>query len=54
MNKTNACHATLGVGSIDSHSFLVACISFGQDITFVLCEGNAVVEEQVVAITQAP
>ena len=54
MGKTNVCGATLGVGSVDSHMFLVAFVGFGHDGTFVLCEGNAVVKEQVVAIAQAP
>ncbi len=45
LGKTNVCHATLGVGSIDSHTFLVAVVSFGHDGTFVLCKGNAVVKE---------
>jgi len=53
LGKTNACRATLGVGSIDSHTFLVVFVGFGQAGSFVLCEGNAVVEEQVVPITQA-
>ena len=35
--KTNACCATFGVGSVDSHAFLVAFVGFGQDGTFVLC-----------------
>ncbi len=34
--------------------FLVSVIGFGQAGPFVLCEGNAVVEEQVVAIAQSP
>ncbi len=53
LGKTNVCHATPGVGSVDSHTFIVAFIGFGHDGTFVLCEGNAVIEEQVVAIAQA-
>ncbi len=53
LGKTNACWATLGVDSIDSHTFLVAFIGFGRAGPLVLCEGNAVVEEQVVAIVQA-
>ncbi len=52
--KNNACCATLGVGSVDRHTFLVAVVSFGQAGPLVLCEGNAVVEEQVVAIAQLP
>jgi hypothetical protein len=39
LGKTNACCATFGVGSIDSHTFLVAVIGFGQAGPFVLCEG---------------
>ncbi len=54
LGKTNACCATLGVGSVDSHTFLVAVIGFGQAGPFALCEGNAIVEEQFVAITQLP
>ena len=46
--KTNACCATLGVGSV-----LVAFVGFGQAGPLILCEGNAVVEEHVVAIVQA-
>ncbi len=40
--------------SVDSHTFLVAFVGFGQAGPFVLCEGDAVVEEQVVAIAQVP
>ncbi len=54
LGKTNACCATLGVGSVDCHAFLVAVISFGQAGPFVLCKGNAVIKEQVVAIAQSP
>jgi hypothetical protein len=54
LGKTNACCATLGVGSVDCHTFLVAVIGFGQAGPFVLCKGNAVVEEQVGAIAQSP
>ncbi len=54
LGKTNACCATLGVGSVDSHTFFVAFVGFGKAGSFVLCEGNAVVEEQVVTIAQAP
>jgi hypothetical protein len=54
LGKTNACCATLGVGSVDRHTFLVAFVGFGQAGPFILCEGNAVVEEQVVAIMQSP
>ncbi len=43
LGKTNACCATLGVGSIDSHTFLVGFIGFGQAGAFVLCEDDAVV-----------
>ncbi len=44
LGKTNACYATLGVGSVDSHTFLVAFVGFGQAGPFVLCEGNAFVK----------
>ncbi len=54
LGKTNAFCATLGVGSVDCHTFLVAVIGFGQAGLFVLCKGNAVVKEQVVAIVQLP
>ncbi len=54
LGKTNACCATLGVGSVDCHTFLFAVVGFGQAGPFVLCKGNAVVEEQVVAIAQSP
>ncbi len=54
LGKTNAFCATLGVGSVDCHTFLVVVVGFGQAGLFVLCEGNAVVEEQVVAIAQSP
>ena len=53
LGKTNVCCALFGVGIIDSHTFLVAVIGFGQAGLLVLCEGNAVVEEQVIAIAQA-
>ena len=53
LGKTYACCATLGVGSIDSHTFLVAFVGFGQAGPLVLCAGNAVVKEQVVTIAQA-
>ncbi len=49
LGKTNACCASFGVGIVDSHMFLVAGVGFGQAGPFVLCEGNAVVEEQVIA-----
>ena len=42
------------MGSIDSHTFLVGCICFGQAGSFVLCKGDAVVKEQVVTIPQVP
>ncbi len=54
LGKTNSCCATLDVSSVDCHTFLVAVVGFGQAGLFVLCEGNAVVEEQVVAIAQLP
>ena len=43
LGKTNACCATLGVGSVDSHTFLVGVVGFGQAGSFVLCKGDAVV-----------
>jgi hypothetical protein len=44
------------VGSVDSHTFhIVAFVGFGQAGLLILCEGNTVVEEQVVlTIAQAP
>jgi hypothetical protein len=54
LGKTNACCATLDVGSVDCHTFLVAVIGFSQAGPFVFCEGNAVVKEQVIAIAQLP
>ncbi len=53
LGKTNAFCATLDVGSVDCHTFLVAVVGFGQAGLFVLCEGNAVVKEQVNAIAQS-
>jgi hypothetical protein len=50
----NAWCATLGVGSIDCQMFLIVGVVFGQAGPFVLCKGNAVVEEQVVTIVQLP
>ena len=47
LGKTNVCCASFGVGIIDSQTFLVAVVGFGQAGPFVLCKGNAVVEEQV-------
>ena len=46
---TNACCAMFGVSIVDCHTLLVAVVGFGQDGSFVLCAGNAVVEEQVVS-----
>jgi hypothetical protein len=43
LGKTNACCATIGVGSVDCHMFLVGFVGFGQTGSFVLCEGDAVV-----------
>ena len=54
LGKTNACCASFGVGIIDSHTFLVAVVGFGQAGPFVLCEGNAVIKEQAIAFAQAP
>ncbi len=42
------------MGSVDSHTFLVDFVGFGQAGPFVLCKGDAVVKKQVVAIVQAP
>ena len=50
LGKINACCATFVVGIVDSHTYLVAVVGFGQAGPFILCEGNAVVEEQVVTI----
>ena len=50
LGKTNACCAAFVVGIVDCHAFSVAVVSFDQAGPFVLCEGNAVVEEQVVTI----
>ena len=50
LGKTNACCAMFVVGIVDCHTFPVAVVGFGQAGPFVLCEGNAVVEEQVVTI----
>jgi len=54
LGKTNACCAMLGVGSVDSHTFLVGFAGLGQAGSFVLCKGDAVAKEQVVTIMQAP
>ncbi len=54
LGNTNAWCATLGVGSVDCQTFLIAGVVFGQAGSFVLCEGNAVVEEQVITIAQLP
>jgi hypothetical protein len=54
LGKTNACCASVGVVIIDSHTFLVAVVGFGQAGPFVLCQDNAFIKEQVVAIAQAP
>ena len=54
LGKTTVCRATLGVGSVDNHTFLVAFVGFGHDGTFVLCNDNAVAEEHVIDIAQAP
>ena len=53
LGKTNACCAAFVVGIVDCYTFPVAVVSFGQAGPFVLCEGNAVVEEQVVTIAEA-
>ena len=52
LGKINAFCALFDVGIIDCQTFLVAVVGFGQAGPFVLCEGNAVVEEQVVAFAQ--
>ncbi len=52
LGKPNAWCATLGVGCVDCCTFFVAGVVFGQAGLFVLCKGNAVVEEQVVTFTQ--
>jgi hypothetical protein len=54
LGNTNAWSATLGVGSVDCQTFLIAGVIFGQAGPFVLCNDNAVVEEQVVTIAQSP
>jgi len=50
LGKTNACCAAFVVGIVDCHTFTVAVVGFGRAGPFVLCEGNAVVKEQVVTI----
>ena len=42
LGKTNVCCATLSVGSVDGHTFLVVFVGFGQAGLFILCEGDAV------------
>ncbi len=54
LGNANAWCATLGVGSVDCQMFLIVGVIFGQAGPFVLCKDNAVVEEQVVTITQLP
>ena len=51
LGKTNACCAAFVVGIVDCHTFPVAVVGFDQAGPFILCEGNAVVKEQVVTIT---
>ncbi len=53
LGKTNACCASFGVDILDSQMFLVVVVGFGQAGPFILCGGNAVVEEQVIAFVQA-
>jgi hypothetical protein len=53
LGKPNAWCATLGVGCVDCCTFFVASVVFGQAGPFVLCEGNVVVEKQVVTIAQS-
>jgi hypothetical protein len=52
--ETDSCCATFGVGSVDCHAFLVGVVGFGQAGSFVLCIGDAVIEEQIIAIAQSP
>ena len=54
LGETNACCAAFVVGSIDGHTFLIAVVSFGQAGSFILCEGDAVIKEQVIAIAKLP
>jgi hypothetical protein len=54
LGNTNTCCATLGVGSVDCQTFLIAVVGFGQAGLLVLYEGNAIVEEQVATIAQLP
>jgi hypothetical protein len=44
LGKTNACCAMFGVGIVDSHTYLVTVVGFGQAGPFVLCEDNTVAE----------
>ena len=53
LGNANAWCAMLGVGSVDCQTFLIVGVVFSQAGPFILCEGDAVIEEQVVAITQA-
>ncbi len=55
LGNANAWCAMLGVGSVNCQTFLIVGVVFGQAGPFVLCEGNAVLdEEQVVTIAQLP
>ncbi len=45
LGKPNAWCAALGVGCVNCCTLFVAGVVFGQAGLFVLCEGNAVVEE---------
>ncbi len=54
LGNTDAWCATLGVGSVDCQTFLIVGVVFGQAGPFILCEGNAVVKEQVITIAQLP
>ncbi len=45
LGKPNAWCATLGVGCVDCRTFFVAGVVFGHVGPFILCKGNAVVEE---------
>jgi hypothetical protein len=54
LGKPNAWCATLGVGCVNCRTFFVASVAFGGAGPFVLCKGNAVVEEKVLTTAQLP
>jgi hypothetical protein len=54
LGNANAWCAMLGVGSVNCQTYLIVGVVFGQADPFVLCEGNAVVKEQVITIAQLP